>query len=98
MLGAFGADLGERLACPHDLDQPAILQLQRIAGAQGDRLRQVEQEIQPAHAFHGKAAAMAIIEIEHHGIGGLAAPIASGHHISGADHRNLRDERLGLKT
>lgn len=86
MLRAFRADLGQRLARAQDFHQAPILELQRVARAQGDRLRQIEQEIQAAHAFHGEAAAMAIIEIEHHGIGGIAAPISPGDDFRGADH------------
>jgi hypothetical protein len=86
MLRAFRADLGQRLARAHNFHHAPILELQRVARAQGDRLRQIEQEIQAAHAFHGEAAAMAIIEIEHHGIGGIAAPISPGDDFRGADH------------
>jgi hypothetical protein len=78
MLRAFGADFRQRLARPHHFHHAAVFQLQGIARAQGHRLGQVEQDIQSAHGFQREAAAMAIIEIEHHRIGRFPAPISPG--------------------
>ncbi len=86
MLRAFGTDLGERLARAHHLHDVPVFELQGVAGAQGHGLMQIEQEIQPAHTFHGEAATMAIIKIEHHGIGGVTMPISLGDDFRGADH------------
>ncbi len=86
MLRAFGADFRQRLARAHNFHHAPVFELQGVAGAQSHGFMQVEQEIQPTHAFHGEAAAMAIIEIEHHGIGRVAPPISLGDDFRGADH------------
>ena len=63
------ADLQQRLGCRNHLDQPAVLQHQRIAAAQGDGVLQVEQEFESARARHRHAAAMPVVEIEHDCVG-----------------------------
>src|ERR1700681_564957 len=48
MLRIGSANLDQRLGCGDHLDQPAVLQHQRIAAAQGDGGFEVEQEFKPA--------------------------------------------------
>lgn len=84
VLGVLRLDFGEAFGRTDDLDDAAVFQRDAVPRAQGDRLDQVEQEARPAHALHGDAAAMAIIEFEHDGIGGLAFPIPGGDHLGGA--------------
>ena len=86
VLRVFGADLAQRFGSADDFDKPPVFKLHRIARAQSDRLRQIEQEGQAADGFHRNAAAMPVVEIEHDGIGGLALPVASGDDIGGAQH------------
>lgn len=84
VLGVLRFDFGEALRRTDDLDNAAVFQRDSIPGAQGHGFQQVEQEAQAPHALHGDAAAMAIIEFEHDGIGGLAFPIPGGDHLGGA--------------
>ena len=58
-----------------------------VSRAQRDRLGQIEQKVEAAHAGHRDAAAMTFVEIEHDGIGGLARPGAGGNYGFGAQHR-----------
>ena len=62
------ADLQERLGRRDHLDQPTVLQYQRIAAAQRDGVFQVEQEFETARARHHHAPAVPIVEIEHDGV------------------------------
>jgi hypothetical protein len=68
MMRIVAADLEQRLGRRHHLDEPAILQHQRIAAAQRDGVLQVEQEFEAARARHRHAAAVPVVEIEHDGI------------------------------
>ena len=57
-----------------------------VAGAQHHRLGQIEQEAEAAHAGHGDAAAVALVVIEHHGVGRLARPVAGGKNAMSVQH------------
>ena len=65
MLRIGAADFQQRLGRGDDLDQPSVLQQQRIAAAQLGRGGQIEQKSSPVLARHGDAPAMAIVVIEH---------------------------------
>lgn len=80
------AQFGELFWSRDDLDQPAILQHQRVAAAQMHGVRQVEQEFRAAHALHGHAAAMAFVIVENDGVGGLRLPGPFGRDEIRADH------------
>ncbi len=84
--GVGGADFGERFGRGDDFDDAAVLQLQPVAGAQHHRFGQIEQEAEPAHAGHGDAAAVALVIIEHHRVGGLARPGAGGNDGMSVQH------------
>jgi hypothetical protein len=86
VFGILGADFRQGFRRADNLDHAAILEADGIARAQGHGFRQIEQEGQPAYTFHGDAATMPIIVIQHHGIGGVSGPIALGDHSFGADH------------
>ena len=64
------ADLEQRLGGRDNLDQPSVLQHQRIATAQRHRVLQVEQKLKPARARHRHPPPVPVVEIEHDGIGG----------------------------
>jgi len=68
------ANLGQRLRRRDDLDQPVIVEHQRIAAAQHGGIFQIQQEFKPARACHRHPPPMAIVEIEHDGIGRRLAP------------------------
>jgi hypothetical protein len=81
------ADLDQRLGRGDHFDQPAVLEHQRIAAAQCDRVFQIEQEFQPARARHRHPPPMPVVEIEHDGIGGRPVPAMLALNSGGADHR-----------
>ncbi len=81
------ADLGQRLRRRDHLDDASVLQPQPVAHAQRDGLDKVEKEREPLHAGHGHATSMALVVIEHHGIGGLARPDAGGDNGMRVQHR-----------
>lgn len=65
MVRIVAADLEQRLGRRDHLDQPSVLQYQRITAAQRDGVLQVEQEFEPPRPRHRHAAAVPIVEIEH---------------------------------
>ncbi|KRR24770.1 hypothetical protein CQ14_05335 [Bradyrhizobium lablabi] len=67
--GIGAADLDQGLGRRHHFDQPAVLQHQRIAAAQRDRIFQIEQEFEPARTRHRHPPPVPIVKIEHDGIG-----------------------------
>lgn len=48
MLGVFSADFAQGFGCPDNLDQTPVFQFHGVAGAQCNRLGQIEQERKPA--------------------------------------------------
>jgi hypothetical protein len=68
MMRIVAADLQQWLGCGNHLDQPAILQHERIAAAKRDGVFQVEQEFEAAGAGHSHATAVPVVEIEHDGV------------------------------
>ena len=86
MLRITALDLDQRLGGGDDLDQPAVLEHQRIAAAQRQRMFEVEQECEPPRAGHRHPPAMSVIESEHDGIGRGLAPRVLRLDLRGADH------------
>jgi len=86
MLRIVTADLQKRLRRGHDLDQPAIVEHQRIAAAQCDRILEIEQEFQPTRARHRHPPPVAVVEIEHDCIGCRLAPAMVRLDLRCADH------------
>jgi hypothetical protein len=74
MRGIRAFDLHQRLRRRHHLDQPAVLQHQRIATAQGDGIFKVEQEFKAARTRHRHAPPVPVVEIEHDSVGGRFRP------------------------
>ena len=66
-IGAPNLDQG--LGGRDHLDQPAILQHQRIAAAQCDCVFKIEQKLEPARTRHCHPPPVPVVEIEHDGIG-----------------------------
>ena len=69
MMRIAGADFEQRLGRRDHLDQPAIVQQQRIAAAERNGVFQVEQEFQPAGAGHDRPPPMSIVKVEHDRVG-----------------------------
>ena len=88
MVRVVAADLGQRLGCRDHLDQPAVVEHQRVAAAQRDRIFQIEQKFQPAGAGHRHPPPVTIVEIEHDGVGRRLAPAILAMDSGGADHAN----------
>ena len=80
------ADFHQRLGRGNDFDQAPVFQHERIAPAQRDGFFQVQQEFQPARSRHRHTAAMTVVEIEHHRIGGGLGPANLRADLRGADH------------
>ena len=60
-----GPDFHQRFGLGDHLDHTPVLEPQPVAAAQHCRVREVEQEFEPADAGHGDAPAIACIEVEH---------------------------------
>jgi hypothetical protein len=86
MLRIGATDLQERLGRRNHLDQTAILEHQRIAAAQGRRTLEIEQEFESTRARHRHSSAMAVVEVEHDGIGRSLAPAMMLRNLDRAEH------------
>src|SRR5579871_1277766 len=86
MMRITSLDLDQRLGGRDHLDQPAVLQHQRIAAAQRNRALEIEQESQSARAGHRHAPPVTVVEIEHHGVGRRLRPAMLPLDLRGADH------------
>ena len=89
MLRIAALDFDQRLGRGNDLDQPPVVEHQRVAAAERDRMLQVEQEFEPAGAGHRQPPPVPVIEIEHDGIGRGLAPAVLRLNLRGAHHRNI---------
>ena len=89
MLRIPALDLDQRLGGGNDLDQASVVEHQRIAAAQRDRLFQIEQKFEPARTHHGHPPPVPVIEIEHHGIGRGFAPAVLRLDLRGANQWNI---------
>ena len=69
MQGIGAPDLDQRLGRRDHLDQPAVFQHQRVTAAKRDGVFQIEQEFESARARHRHTPPVAVVEIEHDGIG-----------------------------
>jgi hypothetical protein len=86
------ADFEQRLRRGHDFDETPVFQNQRIAAAQRYRRLEVEQEFEPARAGHDHPPPVAVVEVQHDGIGRRLCPMVLSLDLCGADH--LRNSRL----
>lgn len=89
MLRIAAADFHKRLRRRDDLDQPAILEHQRVTAAQRDRVFKIEQKFQPARTRHRHPPAVAVVEIEHDRIGRRLAPVMVASNLGGTDHGKM---------
>lgn len=80
------ADFHEVLGRGDDLDQPAVLQHQRIAAAKRHRMFEIEQEFKSARSRHCHSPAMTVVEIEHDRIRCRFTPAVLQLDLYGADH------------
>jgi hypothetical protein len=88
MLRILPANFQQRLGRCHHLDQPAVVEHQRVAAAQRDRILEIEQEFQPARADHRHPPPVPVVEIEHDGIGRRLGPAMLAMYLGRADHMN----------
>ena len=82
-------DLEQRLGRGDHLDQPAVLEHQRVTAAKRDGILKVEQKLQSTRARHRHAAAMPVIEIEHDSVGRRFLPAMLPENVGGADHAEI---------
>jgi hypothetical protein len=80
------ANFCKRFRLAEHFNKATIIEHDRIARAQHDGVRQIEQKFQPAHASHGRAASMAFGGIEQHSIGACIGTCGLCENFSGADH------------
>jgi hypothetical protein len=89
MMRIVAPDLGQRLRRRDDLDQSAIVEHQRVATSQHDRVFQVEQEFKPARAGHRHPPPVTIVETENDGIGWRLGPVVPRANLARADHAKM---------
>jgi hypothetical protein len=89
MMRVGDADLEQRFRRRDHLDQPAIVEHQRIAAAQCDGIFEVEQEFQPPRRRHRHSPPVTIVEIEHDRIGGRLRPAMLRTDLGGSHHVDL---------
>ena len=82
------SDLDQGLGGRDHLDQPVVLQHQRVAATQRDGVLEVKQELQPARARHRHPPTVPVVEIEHHGIGCGVRPAMLAQDFGRANHVN----------
>jgi hypothetical protein len=80
------ANFEQRFRGGHDFDETPVLQNQRIAAAQRHRGFEVEQEFQPARTGHGHPPPVAVVEVQHDGIGRRLCPMVLSLDLCRADH------------
>ncbi len=82
-------DLDQRLGRRHHFDQPSVFQHQRVAAAQRDGVFKIEEEFEAARARHRHPPPMAVVEIEHDGVGGRFRPPILSSNLRRADHAGV---------
>jgi hypothetical protein len=80
------ANFEQRFRGGHDFDETPVLQNQRIAAAQRHRRLEVEQKLQSARPGHRHPPSMAVVEVEHDGIGCRLCPMVLSLDLYRADH------------
>lgn len=80
------AHFQQRLRRGNHFDQPPIIECERIAATQRNRLRQIKNKREPARSGHRHPAAMPVIEIKHHRVGGGFCPLGLTNDFGRAKH------------
>jgi hypothetical protein len=86
MMRVGALDLEQRLGRRHHLDQPSVLEHQRVAAAKCDGVLEVEQEFEAAGSRHRHAPPVTVVEIEHDGVGRRFAPAMLSFDLRGSHH------------
>ncbi len=86
MMRIGAANLDQRFGRGDHLNQPSVVQDQRIAAAQRHGFLQIEQEFQSARAGHRHPPPMPVVEAEDHRISGGLGPTAGRANLRRADH------------
>ena len=76
----------QRLGPRAHLDHAAVFEHQPVAMPERGRFGEIEQELQPALAFHREAAAMPVVIGEKHRVDRGAAPMPGADDFRSADH------------
>jgi hypothetical protein len=88
MLRIAAADFHQRLRRRDNFHQPAVLKHQCVATAQGHRIFEIQQELEPARPRHRHPPPVTIVKIEHDGVGRRLLPAMLAANLRGADHRS----------
>jgi len=86
MLRIGSPDLDQWLRRGHHFDQPAVLQHQRVAAAQGHRVFEVEQKFQPARPRHRHPPPVPVVKVKHYRIGRRFRPAVLPSNLRRPDH------------
>src|ERR1700748_614908 len=86
MMRIAALDLQQRLGRRHDLDQPSVLEHQGIAATPRHRGFEIEPGLESARAHHRHPPPMAVVEIEHDGVGRRFLPAMLPENLGCADH------------
>jgi len=89
MLRVGAPYLDKRLRRRNHFDQPVIVEHQRVATAQCDRVFQVEQKFEPVRTRHRHSPPVTIVEIEHDAIGRRLTPAMLCPDLRRADHTKM---------
>jgi hypothetical protein len=90
------ADFGERFGCGDDFHQAPIFEHQRVAMAQHNGFREIEEKFQTLHALHRHTTAMALVKIQHNSVCRCSLPCATGADEISSHH--LRPLQLSIST
>jgi hypothetical protein len=82
----LSANFKQRLRRRHHLDQPPVLQDQRIAATQRHGGFQVEQKFETSRSRHRHPPPVTIVEVQHDGIGRRLRPMVLSLNLRCADH------------
>jgi hypothetical protein len=85
----LGASLDQRLRLGDDFDEIAVVELEQIAGAQRDRLGEIEREVCSLHASHAAARRPALFGREDQRIDDAAIGRRGGKHSDGTMHEGF---------
>src|SRR5712671_6754780 len=96
MLRIVTPDLDQQLRRGDDLDQPVIVEHQRVTTSQHGCVFQVEQKLKPARASHRHPPAVTIVKIENDAIGRRLRPAMLWADLRRADHAKMPGARSVL--
>jgi hypothetical protein len=86
MVRVVAANFSQRLRCGDNLDQPAVVEYQRVASPKRNRVFEIEQKRKAVRTGHCHPPPMPIVETKDDGIGWRLAPAMLPAHFGRPDH------------